>query len=47
MQNLMNIHTGSVDTQENWMAEFDSQDLVKTWGEFSKDLVEVEWSGVV
>ena len=40
-QHYMNIKTGSVDTYENWIADFESQNEVKTLEEWSETLVPV------
>jgi len=48
MKNLMNIHTGSVQTEEDWKADYlssDSETFGQSWEEWSKDLVEVVKQG--
>lgn len=42
---LMNTHTGSVDTYENWLCDYEaykSEDGQDTWEEWGVSLAEVE-----
>lgn len=44
---LMNPHTGSVDTEENWIADFYDQDYVEDIDEWMQDLIEVTSTGEI
>ena len=39
---LMNPHTGTVKTREEWMGDWCSEDTTNTWKQWSKDFIEVK-----